>query len=59
MDMDRDFCEVAIGERGRIRSAGRVRTRIESLEAMAQSPMPDDMVAVEATTGSDRIAGGP
>lgn len=55
LDVHRDFCEVAIGQKGRIRSAGRVRTRVESLEAMAQSLMPDDVVAVEATTGSDRI----
>ena len=55
LDVHRDFCEVAIGEKGRIRSAGRVRTRVGSLEAMAQSLAADDDVAVEATTGSDRI----
>jgi transposase len=55
MDVHRDFCEVAVGERGRVRSAGRVSTRVESLEVMAQSLLPDDVVVVEATTGSDRI----
>lgn len=55
LDVHRDFCEVAIGEKGRIRSGGRVRTRVESLEAMAQSLTADDVVTVEATTGSDRI----
>lgn len=55
MDVHRDFCEVAVGEEGRIRSAGRVLTRVRSLEVMAQSLLPDDVVVVEATTGSDRI----
>jgi transposase len=55
LDVHRDFCEVAIGEKGRIRSAGRVRTRVDALEALAQSLLPDDVVAVEATSGSDRI----
>jgi transposase len=55
LDVHRDFCEVAIGEKGRIRSAGRVRTRVDALEALAQSLMAEDVVAVEATSGSDRI----
>jgi transposase len=55
MDVHRDFCEVAIGEKGQVRSAGRVSTRVHSLEVMAQSLLPDDVVVVEATTGSDRI----
>ena len=55
MDVHRDFCEVAVGENGRIRSAGRVSTRVRSLEVMAESLLPDDVVVVEATTGSDRI----
>lgn len=55
MDVHRDFCEVAIGERGRVRSAGRVSTRVGALEVMSQSLLVDDVVAVEATAGSDRI----
>ena len=55
MDLHRDFCEVAVGERGRVRLAGRVRTRVAALEVLAQSLMPGDVVAIEATTGSDRI----
>jgi len=51
----RDFCEVAISERGRVRSAGRVATRVEALEVFAQSLGPDDIVALEATSGSDKI----
>jgi transposase len=55
MDVHRDFCEVAVGEGGRVRSAGRVRTRVAALEVLAGSLMPGDVVAIEATTGSDRI----
>jgi transposase len=55
LDVHRDFCEVAIAEDGRIRSAGRIATRVESLELFAQSLMPGDVVALEATTGTDKI----
>jgi transposase len=57
LDVHRDFCEVAIAERGRIRSAGRIATRVPALELFAQSLAPDDVVALEATTGTDRIVG--
>jgi transposase len=55
LDVHRDFCEVAIAENGRIRSAGRIATRVPSLELFAQSLAPGDVVAVEATTGTDKI----
>jgi transposase len=55
LDVHRDFCEVAIGEDGVIRSAGRIPTRVESLEVFAGSLIPSDVVAVEATTGVDKI----
>ena len=55
MDVHRDFCEVAIAENGRVRSAGRIATRVSALELFAQSLAPDDVVALEATTGADRI----
>jgi transposase len=55
LDVHRDFCEVAIAENGRIRSAGRIPTRVPSLELFAQSLAPDDVVALEATTGTDKI----
>jgi transposase len=51
----RDFCEVAIAEGGRVRSAGRIATRVPMLELFARSLAPDDVVAMEATTGTDRI----
>jgi transposase len=55
LDVHRDFCEVAIAEGGAVRSAGRFATRVPSLELFAQSLVASDVVAVEATTGTDKI----
>jgi transposase len=55
LDVHRDFCEVAIAEDGRIRSAGRIATRVAALELFAQSLGPGDVVALEATSGTDKI----
>jgi transposase len=55
LDVHRDFCEVAIAENGRIRSAGRIPTRVASFELLAQSLVAGDVVALEATTGADTI----
>jgi transposase len=55
LDVHRDFCEVAIAEGSRIRSAGRIPTRVASLEVFAESLAPGDVVALEATSGSDKI----
>jgi transposase len=55
LDVHRDFCEVAIAQNGRVRSAGRIATRVPALELFAASLGPDDVVALEATTGTDRI----
>jgi transposase len=55
LDVHRDFCEVALADGGVVRSAGRVATRVEALELFAASLAPDDVVALEATTGSDKI----
>jgi transposase len=55
LDVHRDFCEVAIGEEGQVRSAGRIATRVEVIELFAQSLGPDDAVALEATSGSDKL----
>jgi transposase len=52
----RDFCEVAIAEDGRVRSAGRIASRVAELELFAQSLVAGDVVALEATSGSDKIA---
>lgn len=56
LDVHREFCEVAILEEGRVRSAGRVRTRRPELELFAQSLGRDDEVALESTGGAEAIA---
>jgi transposase len=55
LDVHREFCEVAIVENGRVRSAGRVRTRRKELELFAQSLGSDDEVALESTGGAVAI----
>jgi transposase len=57
LDVHRDFCEVAIVEGGRLRSAGRIKTRPEELELFAQSLDPRDWVALEVTGNAWAIAG--
>lgn len=55
LDVHRDFCEVAIAENGEIRSAGRVPTRVPELELFAGSLVAGDVVALEATSGADKV----
>jgi hypothetical protein len=57
LDVHRDFCEVAIVEDGRLRSAGRIKTRPDELELFAQSLDQNDWVALEATGNAWAIAG--
>jgi len=42
IDVHRDFCEVALSEGGRLRSAGRVPSTPEQLELLAASLTKDD-----------------
>jgi transposase len=56
LDVHREFCQVAILEEGRVRSAGRVRTGRPELELFAQSLGRDDDVALESTGGAEAIA---
>jgi transposase len=56
LDVHREFCEVAISERGRVRSAARIRTRGPELELFAGSLGKDDEVALESTGGAEAIA---
>jgi transposase len=56
LDVHREFCEVAISEGGKVRSAGRIRTRKAELELFAQSLGKDDEVALEVTGGAEAIA---
>jgi len=55
LDVHRDFCEVAIAEDGEVRSAGRFATRVDAVELFAASLAPGDVVALEATTGTDKL----
>jgi hypothetical protein len=57
LDVHRDFCEVAICEAGRVRSAGRMKTSPEGLELFARSLGPEDRVALEVTGSAWEIAG--
>jgi transposase len=56
LDVHRDFCQVAIADGGRARSAGRVATTPEQLELFAQSLVPTDRVVMEATGNALAIA---
>jgi transposase len=56
LDVHRDFCEVAIVAGGRLRSAGRIQTRLEALELFAQSLDASDWVALEVTGNAWAIA---
>lgn len=56
LDVHRDFCEVAIVDGGRVRSAGRVEARPEALELFARNLEPRDWVALEATGNVWEIA---
>ena len=49
LDIHRDFCEVAIAERGEIRSAGRIEMTPAALELFAGSLGHDDRVALEVS----------
>src|SRR5450759_616235 len=56
IDVHRDFCEVAVSEGGRLRSAGRVPSTPEELELLGVSLSADDEVALEATGNALAIA---
>jgi transposase len=56
LDVHRDFCEIAICEAGRVRSAGRVPTSPEGLQVLADSLGREDHVALEATGNALAIA---
>ena len=56
LDIHRDFCEVAIAEDGKVRSAGQIKTTRKELELFAGSLGQDDEVALEVTGGAQAIA---
>jgi hypothetical protein len=56
LDVHRDFCEVAIAEEGKVRSAGRIETRPDVVALFAQSLAADDRVVLEVTGNAWEIA---
>lgn len=56
LDVHRDFCEVAIADNGRARSAGRVTTSEHELKLFAASLAADDRVVLEVTGNALAIA---
>jgi transposase len=49
LDVHLEFCEVAIAERGKVRSAGRIATKPDEIELFARSLGAEDRVALEVT----------
>lgn len=56
LDVHRDFCEVAISDGGRARSAGRIDTTPQALALFAGSLVPTDRVVLESTGNALAIA---
>jgi transposase len=56
LDVHLAFCEIAICENGRIRSAGRVPSSPAGLDLLIGSLAPDDHVVLEATGNALKIA---
>jgi transposase len=56
LDVHQSFCEVAICEQGKVRSAGRVKSERAALELFAESLDPTDQVVMEATGPAMEIA---
>jgi transposase len=49
LDVHLDFCELAICEEGKVRSAGRVKSSPGDLKVLAESLLPTDRVVLEVT----------
>jgi transposase len=56
LDVHLDFCEIAICEDGKVRSAGRVPSSPEGIAILARSLAAEDQVALEATGNALQIA---
>src|SRR2546421_2262975 len=56
LDVHREFCVVAICEDGQTRSASRVPSTPEGIEALAESLLPTDRVALEVTGSCWEVA---
>jgi transposase len=55
LDVHREFAQVAVWEDGVVRQAGQIATTPEALRAFADSVLPDDEVAIEATCNTHAI----
>lgn len=49
LDVHLEFCEIAICDEGKVRSAGRVKSSPEDLRILAESLLPTDRVVLEVT----------
>ena len=56
LDVHLDFCEIAICEDGKVRSAGRVASTPEALKVLAESLLATDRVVLEVTGSAWEIA---
>src|SRR5918999_3459447 len=56
LDVQRDFCAVAICEDGQVRSGARVPSTPEGLQVLGQSLVKSDRVALEVTGGCWEVA---
>ena len=56
LDVQREFCEVAICEDGQVRSAGRVASTPEGMRTLAESLLATDRVALEVTGSCWEVA---
>ncbi len=56
LDVHREFCEVAICEDGKVRSAGRMPSTPEGLRTLAESLLSSDRVALEVTGSCWEVA---
>jgi transposase len=56
LDVHREFCEVAICEDGKVRSAGRVSATPEGVRALAESLLRSDRVALEVAGSCWEVA---
>jgi transposase len=57
LDVHLDFCELAVCEEGKVRSAGRVASTPEALRVLAESLLPTDRVVLEVTGSAWEIVG--
>jgi transposase len=55
LDVHREFMQIAVWEDGVVRQAGQVATTPEALRAFADSLLPTDEVALEATGNTHAI----